>query len=333
VIAEANLAAAELLRKRRGDLSGKRFSEFLTPEQIPAFEQYLATTRGSSTVQSFEGTLEIDGGAVHVQLSSRLAASPASRHAPIHTAITDISEAKRVQEALRETNAEQEAFTYSISHDLRAPLITITNYSEFLATEYGQQLDDTARDVLSRIQRAAQRMDDVLQNLLVYSRVSRAQTLMGPIDIGNIVTETLIQHQGVIQESHAVINLQPSYPHAQGSRELLGQVLSNLLTNAIKYTAKNQPPVVSIKAWQDEQNVTLTVSDEGIGIPATDQDRIFKIFERLHGQSAYPGTGIGLAVVKRAVERMSGRVWVESHPGQGSRFHVALPLSGSACPA
>jgi signal transduction histidine kinase len=75
------------------------------------------------------------------------------------------------------------------------------------------------------------------------------------------------------------------------------------------------------------------VSDEGIGIPATDQDRIFKIFERLHGQSAYPGTGIGLAVVKRAVERMNGRVWVESHPGQGSRFHVALPLSGSACPA
>jgi light-regulated signal transduction histidine kinase (bacteriophytochrome) len=240
-------------------------------------------------------------------------------------ALTDISELKRAEEELRQTNAEQEAFTYSISHDLRAPLITITNYSEFLVSEHGASLDPMAVDVLGRIQRAAQRMDAVLQNLLLYSRVGRAQIVISEVDLGSVVEEVLIQHHGLIHEAGAQVEISSSFPKVRASRDLLGQVFSNLLTNALKYVARGKRPEVWISSVVVGPEVVTTVADNGIGIAPVDHERIFHMFERLHGQSDYPGTGIGLAVVQRAVERMKGRIWVESESGRGSRFKVALP--------
>ncbi|HEU5079634.1 MAG TPA: ATP-binding protein [Opitutaceae bacterium] len=243
----------------------------------------------------------------------------------LHLVLTDVSQRHREAETLREINIEQEAFTHSISHDLRAPLITITNYSEYLANECSPSLDETARDVLTRIQRAAQRMDNVLQNLLVYSRVGRADMPFSAVDIGNVVTEILIQHDGLIQERRAKVEISQPLFAVHASRELVGQVLANLLTNALKYTPKDREPRVVISARPEKQSVIICVQDNGIGIEASDYDRIFQIFERLHGQAAYPGTGIGLAVVRRAVDRMNGRIWVESEIGKGSRFLVELP--------
>lgn len=243
----------------------------------------------------------------------------------VHLALTDISERHRAAEVLREINIEQEAFTHSISHDLRAPLVTITNYSEYLANECSPAMDATARDVLTRIQRAAQRMDNVLQNLLLYSRVGRAEMLFAPVDVANLVTEILIQHDGLIQERHANIEMVKPFFSVHASRELLGQVLANLLTNALKYTPKEREPRVTFSARAQTDSVVICVEDNGIGIEAADFERIFQIFERLHGQAAYPGTGIGLAVVRRAVDRMNGKIWVESTVGRGSRFFVQLP--------
>lgn len=324
-ITEANLAAAEMMGLQRASALGKFLRRYLLPEDRARFGQHLEGCLRSPETQRFESVLESsDGMRRPVQFSSRKTQANPSLPPQIRAAITDISEEKRVQQELRNTTEEQEAFTYSISHDLRAPLVTITNYAEYLATEYGNRFDAEAVDVLGRIRRAAQRMDEILQNLLLYSRIARAPSPLAVIDLENVVTETLLQHQGVIQDRNADVRMAAHLPAVRASRELLGQVLANLLTNALKYAKKDQPPRVEIAAREEGDTVVITIADEGIGIAPKDHERVFRIFERLHGQSEYPGTGIGLAVVQRAVERMNGRIWIESDLGRGSRFHVAL---------
>lgn len=323
---EANLAAAELLGSSREKLIGSALSTHCREQDWPELAAHLERCARSDAGEVLLLCLRAPGGrTLDVQLSSRRALTPAGAPVQIRMGVTDITDLKRAQDKLRETNAEQEAFTHSISHDLRAPLITITNYSEFLSCEHGAAMAPEARDILARIQRAAQRMDAVLQNLLVYSRVCRAEMAMGSVDLGNLITETLLQHHGIIEDCAAKIRVADTFPMVTASRDLLNQVLSNLLTNALKYAPKGVPPEVDISATAQNGDVRITVADQGIGIAAQDHERIFGMFERLHGQSSYPGTGIGLAVVRRAVERMSGRIWVESEIGAGSRFHVVLP--------
>ena len=327
-ILEGNPAAAELLDAPHGGLLGTSLRSHCREGVWPAIEEHLARCVAEPSQQVLLTTLQTRRGqAVDVQLSSRRAQGTPGVPLQIRMGITDVTVLKRAQDALRETSAEQEAFTHSISHDLRAPLITITNYSEFLASEHGAAMAPEARDILARIQRAAQRMDAVLQNLLVYSRVSRAEMHLGAVDLGNLVTETLLQHHGIIEDADADIQVSNTFPAVTASRDLLNQVLSNLLTNALKYAPQGQQPRVQIFTTTEEAGVRLTVADNGIGIDPQDHERIFGMFERLHGQSAYPGTGIGLAVVRRAVERMNGRIWVDSQLGQGSRFHVLLPAA------
>jgi signal transduction histidine kinase len=185
-------------------------------------------------------------------------------------------------------------------------------------------------DIVQRIGRAAGRMDELLQNLLEYSRVSRAQAKVEPLNINEIVNDVVIQHQGLIDNSGAELHIQPGMPIVAGSRTLFGQAFGNLLTNALKYAQKGTKPVVRITARESDCTVIFCVADEGIGIAPHHQERIFRIFERLHGLAEYPGTGIGLAIVRRAVERMRGRIWVESQEGKGSRFLMELPKPESA---
>ena len=232
---------------------------------------------------------------------------------------------KHAQRSLQEIVAEQENFAYSISHDLRAPLLTMRGFASMLLDDPGSFSPEQSREILGRINRAGARMDDLLLSLLEYTRVSRSDVPLGPLSLSEVVSDVLVQHRDLISESRAQLDVEEPLPAALGSTALLGQALGNLLTNAIKYTAKNQTPVVRIRARVTERTVIVTVADEGIGIAPENHERIFRIFERLHGVSAYPGAGIGLALVRRAADRMQGRVWVESEAGRGAQFHLELP--------
>ena len=330
-ITEANLAAGDLLGLQRKKLPGLYLRQFIAGADAEKFAAYLAETIGSGERVVFDTTLEPrETTALPVQLSSRRAQAGLVGESVIRVAITDVSRVKEALHVLQEVVAEQESFAYSISHDLRAPLLTISSFSTLLAEESGDFNREQTHEVIGRIRRAALRMDELLLNLLEYTRVSRSNVPLEPLSVTEVVNDVLLQYQGAVNERNARISVQEPLPAAVGSRALLSQVLGNLLTNALKYTPKDRPPVIRITGRQKERTVVITVADEGIGIAAQHHERVFRIFERLHGVSAYPGTGIGLALVRRAADRMHGRVWVESEEAGGSRFHLELPRAPAA---
>jgi signal transduction histidine kinase len=225
---------------------------------------------------------------------------------------------------LAETNAALEAFAASVAHDLRAPLRSIHGFAQALADDYGAQLDATGQDFLQRIMRASTRMDTLIQDLLTYSRLSREALPLEPVPLQAAMRAAQAQLSGDLQARDAVLQVEAPLPVVIAHYPVLVQVLVNVLANAITFTAPGVRPVVTVRADRTEDQVRLWIEDNGIGIPAEYQERIFEVFERLHGPDAYAGTGIGLAIVRRGVERMGGHVGVVSAPGQGSRFWLTL---------
>lgn len=225
---------------------------------------------------------------------------------------------------LEATNQELEAYSYSVSHDLRAPLRAMQGFAQALEEDYGAKLGSTGQDYVQRIVAAARRMDTLIQDLLDYSQLTRTEMQLKPVSLAATVKEALAQLNAEIKQSGAQITVAPSMSEAMGHAPTLTQIICNLLGNAIKFVTPGTRPTV--KVWIEErgERVRLWVEDNGIGISPEHQARIFRVFERLHGVETYPGTGIGLAIVHKGAERMGGEAGVESTPGKGSRFWVAL---------
>ncbi|MHB1174985.1 MAG: sensor histidine kinase [Sulfuriferula sp.] len=234
---------------------------------------------------------------------------------------------RELNEELQASVQEMQAFSYSVSHDLRAPLRAIQGFTQALQEDYASQLDPAGRDFAQRIVTAANRMDILIQDLLAYSQLSRGELSPKTVSLAKIVAEASAQLQTQIAEHHASISIIGSLPDAFGHRPTLVQVIANLLSNAIKFVASDTPPLVYISAETFENRVRLYVDDNGIGIPAEHAERIFKVFERLHGIETYPGTGIGLAIVRKGIERMGGHAGVMAKENNGSRFWIELPLT------
>ena len=249
---------------------------------------------------------------------------------------------------LEETNAELEAFSYSVSHDLRAPLRTIQGFTQALVEDYGDRLNSIGREYAHYIVESAVQMDTLISDLLAYSRLSRAAIQVQPTDLSNVIGQALSQLHAELQERQALVTVEEPFPQVMAHRTTLFQVVANLLSNAIKFVAPDVQPQVRI--WVEEREegkvgdgeivsgetssaiadtpykwVRLSVEDNGIGIAPEYQERIFRVFERLHGTETYAGTGIGLAIVRKGMERLGGRVGLESQPNQGSRFWIELP--------
>jgi len=223
---------------------------------------------------------------------------------------------------------EMEAFSYSVSHDLRAPLRAIQGFTQALQEDHAPQLGPPGRDFAQRIVAAASRMDILIQDVLAYSQLSRSELIPKPVSLSRIVAEATSQLQTQITEHQAIISIAEPLPYALGHRSTLVQVIANLLSNAIKFVAPDVIPHVRIWAEPYAHKVRLWVEDNGIGIPAEHVERIFHVFERLHGIETYPGTGIGLAIASKGMERMGGAAGVVSEAGKGSRFWIDLPESG-----
>lgn len=226
---------------------------------------------------------------------------------------------------LREANAELEAFTYSVSHDLRTPLQFVRGFAEAIRSDALDTLSPDNRDYLERIIRAASRMDTIIQDLLGYSRLSRAEMQLIELSLEDVVSDVLMHHQAIIKQTDAVITVDRPLPNVCADHTGLFQALCNLVSNSLKFTRPGQRPAIAIHAESGERGVRLWVEDNGIGIDPRHHERIFQLFERLHSNADFPGTGIGLSLVRKAVTRMGGNCGVESSSESGSRFWIDFP--------
>jgi len=221
---------------------------------------------------------------------------------------------------LTEVNNELEAFNYSISHDLRAPLRSIRSFAQFLREDFGPSLGPEREDYLRRVESAAKYMDVLLLDLLQYSRLSRSELEMVPVDLESAVSDVLTSIEPEVLERKADIKVRKPLAPGLAHPATLRQVIYNLISNALKFVQPQQNPLIEIWSERREGWVRVWVADHGIGIAPQYHKKIFGLFQRLHSQDAYPGTGVGLALVRRGVERMGGRIGVESVAGEGSRF-------------
>jgi signal transduction histidine kinase len=224
---------------------------------------------------------------------------------------------------LTEALNELESWSYSIAHDMRAPLRAMHGFSSLLAEEYASRLDETAKSYLQRITASANRLDRLIQDILNYSRMARGELQLQPVNLESLLGEILETYPS-LQPPKATIEVRKPLPSMLGNTAALTQVISNLLGNAVKFVGRNVHPHVQVSAEIQGEMVELRVEDNGIGIPRESQNNIFRIFHKLHSPNDYEGTGIGLAIVRKAVERMGGEVGVESAPSKGSKFWVRL---------
>ena len=228
---------------------------------------------------------------------------------------------------LEDINAELDAFGYSVSHDLRAPLRAMDGFATALLEDYGDALGDRGQNYAQRIADAARRMDLLIQDLLAYSRLSRGELRPEPLRLADVVREALQGLDADIRARSATVEVVEPLGRVAAHRETLRSVLTNLVSNGIKFVPPGVRPRVRIGSEARDGMERLWVEDNGIGIDPRYHATIFSVFERLHGVETYPGTGIGLAIVRRGTERMGGRAGVDSTPGAGARFWVELPAS------
>ncbi len=245
----------------------------------------------------------------------------------------DVAERKRVEEALRQSVAELERsnvdlaqFAYVASHDLQEPLRMISSYVQLLARRYKGRLDADADDFIGYAVDGATRMQTLINDLLTYSRASARSKAFEATDCVLVLEQTLVNLKEQIRKNSVVVTHDP-LPTVMANGSQLAHLFSNLIENAIKFHG-DEPPRVHISAKRKGDEWEVLVTDNGIGIEPQYFDRIFKVFQRLHRKNEYPGTGIGLALCKKIVERHGGRIWIESKPGEGTTFFFTIPAAG-----
>ncbi len=233
---------------------------------------------------------------------------------------------KRYSRELERSNRELDNFASIAAHDLSAPLRAVSGFAGLLRKHYKEKLDADADHYISQIVEGTGRMQRLINDLLEYARAGTHEKTLVPANVNTIIEKTLVNLTFEVQESGAVITVDP-LPTVSADRTQLIQLFQNLVGNAIKY--RSNTPRIHIAAERKDGEWLFRISDNGIGIDPQQFDRIFQIFQRLHTSSEYSGTGIGLAICKKIVDRLGGRIWVESKPGEGSTFFFTLPLTDS----
>ena len=349
VITSWNRGAQNLFGYTADEIVGQSVTLLIPPDRIGEEPQILARLRKGLSIEHYE-TIRCrkDGTRLDISLTVSPVRDEQGKVTGISKIARDISGRKRTEEALaraqaelleraanlektvaqrtgelRAINEQLEEFVYSIAHDLRAPLRSMIGFPEMLLTEYAAGLSENAREMLRRIQRASHFMDKLLVDLLTYGRTARSEISLAPVPVQRVWKNALFQCAREIEERSAQIETAAPLPVVEAHEATLGQCLVNLLSNALKFIPAEVQPRIRFSAEPRDGFVRLWVEDNGIGIPADQHERIFKVFERVHG-SRYPGTGIGLSIVRKGIERMGGHAGVESAPAGGSRFWIEL---------
>ncbi|GAB3667166.1 PAS domain-containing protein [Halopiger thermotolerans] len=302
------------------DRIGKRIPELHPDDLVEEIEPYFR-----AALEGEANSFEIDYRGRHLFAHTLPVGTAADGVDAGMLVVEDVTERREYQRKLEESNERLEQFAYAASHDLQEPLRMVTSYLQLLESRYEDELDADGREFLDFAVDGAERMREMIDGLLEYSRVETQGEPFEPIDLNAILEDVLEDLQFRIEETDAEI-VAEQLPRVEGDASQLRQVFQNLLSNAITYSG-DEPPQIHVGAERRGAEWVLSVRDEGIGIAPENQDRVFTVFDRLHSREEYDGTGIGLALCERIVERHGGEIWVDSEPGEGSTFSFTLPVA------
>jgi PAS domain S-box-containing protein len=349
IITTWNEGAKRLFGYSEEEIVGKSVLTLIPPDLHKEEPSILAKLQRGERIEHFE-TVRVtkNGRSVQVSLTVSPIKDGEGRVIGASKIVRDITERKQIERALvdaqvqlqrhavdlenrveertvmlRKMVDELQAFSYSLSHDLRAPLRAVQSYLQMLLEDNGEQIDASGKAIVQKVISSAQRMDRMILELLNFTRLSHETMTIEPVDVEKLI-HGIIQERLELQPAHADITMASPLPKVLGNEASLTQCITNLLDNAVKFVAVGVRPEIRISSEKRDGTVRLSFRDNGIGIDADAQKQLFQMFQRVHGNS-YAGTGIGLAIVRRAVERMGGSVEIESKPQQGSRFWIQLP--------
>jgi PAS domain S-box-containing protein len=333
-----NAGAQRIKGYNEFEILGKHFSTFYTPEDaaagLPA--KVLKTAAETGHFEGEGWRVRKDGTRFWSSVVVTAIRNDQGEHIGFSKITRDVTDRKLLLDQIQkhaeelelriaereQTNAELEAFSYSVSHDLRAPLRAIEGFTQAFIEDYGEKVPAGSLEYLREVTSAANRMNQLVQDLLSFSRLSRLHLEMLPVEISHAV-RLAVRQLTAGSEFVEFSNLEGL--RAVAHEPTLVQALNNLISNALKFHVPDADPRVCVSAQREGGRIRISVRDNGIGIGPEHLDRIFQVFERLHGQEEFPGTGIGLAIVKRGIQRMGGQVGVESQLGAGSNFWIELP--------
>jgi PAS domain S-box-containing protein len=344
-----NEGAQHIFGHTADEIIGQSIKTLIPTELQKEEDEILARLRRGERVYHFE-TMRIAKDGRHISVS--LTISPIKDHEGHIVGASkiahDITQRKQVERNLAEANEklqsyaaelerqvrertaslektiiELESFSYTLSHDMRAPLRAIESFAEIVLNDYGEKIDPCGAELLKRAITAAQRMDKLIIDLLAFTRLSHAPINTESVDIEKLI-HSIIQERAEFQSPRAEIQVETPLLPAAGNQTSLTQAITNLLDNAVKFVAQGIVPRVRIYSERNHGGVRLWIEDNGIGIGRHEKQRLFQMFQRLQGDD-YPGTGLGLAIVRKAAQRMGGEAGVESESGKGSRFWLQLP--------
>jgi PAS domain S-box-containing protein len=312
------------------EIIGKYFSIFYPEEDIingkPARELKIARAEGKYEEEGWR--LRKDGSRFWASVVITAVNNNEGAHIGFSKVTRDLTELKEANAELRYANQELEQFTSIVSHDLQEPVRTIKSFLQLIDLKLGQGQYNDLKTYIEKSVNAANRMRELIQNLLRYTQLSRNDVVVQKMMAIDVVNEAVQNLRSAVEASRARITIENDLGEIEGDRVQIVQLIQNLLSNALKFT-NSEMPAVTIRCREEGGHVTFSVSDNGIGIAEGDKEKVFEIFRRLHTKE-YPGTGIGLAICKKIVDRHGGRIWPESEPGRGTTFYFTLNEEATA---
>ncbi len=328
----ANRAELELLGYSAHEYVGHSIAEFHADQDVIA--DVLDRLKKGEKLRDYEARMKCKDGTIRYVSINSTVYRQGDKFVHTQCISRDITERKFASQLLEQKVAERtaqleemvaelEAFSYSISHDMRSPLRGMQGYARSLLDDYCDKLDAEAIERLERIERASTRLDQLVRDVLAYTKISQGKIQLAPVDLKRLIADILHQDPA-FQEARSSISIKEVSHTVLGHEAYLAQCLSNLIANALKFVAPGESPRVRIRTERIDGNVRVTVSDSGIGIDPEQRDRIFEMFGRVYSEKEYPGTGIGLAIAKKAVSKMGGQIGFACPAGQGTDFWFTL---------
>jgi PAS domain S-box-containing protein len=343
-IIEVNDILCQMRDRQRSDLIGQNISVLSSvPDSVdtPEFQSIVQRLASGADVLFERELRRHDGLIIPVEIHAQSFKDGDKLFA--FSVLRDIRERKRVEAALQSLNIELEervrertieledalkeleTFAYSVSHDLKTPLRAIEGFSQILLDDYSANLDPEGLDYLKRVRRAAIRMGQLIDDLLDYSRLERKDLILGPVNLPRLIEHLLMEFFDGIHQRGVSVKIALGCNEVVAEPDALAQALRNLIENALKFSSVRDNPILEIGSSQTDEKSLIWVKDNGIGFDMAYHDQIFDVFTRLHREGEYPGTGVGLAIVRKAMHRIKGRVWAESKPEKGAVFYLELP--------
>ncbi|MBI3509304.1 MAG: PAS domain S-box protein [Bacteroidetes bacterium] len=322
---DVNDAFAKMTGYSREELIGHTSTELRLVANLPKREEVLKQLKETGSVKNSEMTVRNRNGEL-IEVMTAIETIFYNGEKYTINIIYDITDRKKAEEQLEAVNKELEAFTFSVSHDLRAPLRAVNGYAQMLKEDYGSKLDEEGNRIIDTMRYNAAKMGSLIDDLLAFSRLGRKEIQRADVDMNELVEGVLLE-VGKANHYKASVTTGKLH-HLNTDYGLMHQVMFNLVSNAFKYSSKKENPAVEISSGEKNNEIIFSVKDNGAGFNMKYAEKLFGVFQRLHSEEEFEGTGVGLAIVQRIIFRQGGRVWAEGETGKGATFYFSLPKNG-----